>query len=66
MCGREGKFLPDIGMIGVGKAVYISGAARTGNTIVAAVPIVSQKVHGGTSSVVWPVEAIDVNVLLKA
>lgn len=52
---------PDIGMRGVGKEEYTNGAARTGNTIVAAVPMESQKVHGGTSSVasvVTPTEVI--------
>lgn len=64
---REG-LSPDIGMRGVGKEEYTNGAARTGNTIVAAVPMESQKVHGGTSSVasvVTPTEAADVNALLK-
>jgi hypothetical protein len=49
-CEREQNLSPDTGMRGVGKDVYNSGAATTGKTIVAAVPIVSQQVHGGTSS----------------
>ncbi|KAF8236047.1 hypothetical protein L208DRAFT_690230 [Tricholoma matsutake] len=64
---REG-LSPDIGMRGVGKEEYTNGAARTGNTIVAAVPMESQKVHGGTSSVasvVTPTEAADVNALRR-
>ena len=39
-------------MRGVEKEVCNNGAARTGNAIVAAVPMVSQNVHGGTSSVI--------------
>ena len=66
ICEREGKLSPDMGMRGVGKEVYNNGAARAGNTIVAAVPMVSQKVHGCTSSVIRPTEATDVNALLKA
>jgi hypothetical protein len=47
---REAIPSPDTGIRGVENEVYDKGAARTGKRTVAAAPIVSQKVHGGTST----------------